>query len=53
MLNSKKTKVMNLNTDTQPCIKTIDGSILEVTKDFQYLGGWMESSEKDISVKEH
>ena len=51
MLNSKKTKVMALNTDSRPCIKTIEGSILEVTDDFQYLGGWMESSEKDISVR--
>ena len=51
MLNSKKTKVMALNTDSLPSIKTIDGSVLEVTDDFQYLGGWMESSEKDISVR--
>ena len=51
MLNSKKTKVMALNIDSLPCIKTIDGSTLEVTDDFQYLGGWMKSSEKDISVR--
>ena len=51
MLNSKKTKVMTLNTDIRPIIKTIDGSTLEVTDDFQYWGGWMESSEKDISVR--
>mgnify|MGYP002054984079 CR=1 FL=1 len=49
MLNSKKTKVMALNIDSLPCIKTIDGSTLEVTDDFQYLGGWMKSSENGMN----
>ena len=50
-LNTKKTKVMAINTPESIVLKTVDGQTLQVEKDFKYLGSWINSSEKDIKVR--
>ena len=49
-LNAKKTKVMAENVD-QPVVTTLDGTQLEVVKDFQYLGAWIASTKHDIEIR--
>ena len=49
-LNAKKTEVMTFNID-QVELKTLDGSTLAVTEDFKYLGSYIGSTEKDITVR--
>ena len=49
--NYNKTKVMAYNTLDPIILKTADGQILYVEKDFNYLGSWINSSEKDIKVR--
>ena len=49
-LNAKKTKVMAENVD-QPVITTLDGTKLDVVKDFQYLGVWITSTQNDIEIR--
>ena len=49
-LNSKKTKVMALNTEDKT-VTTRDGTILEVVQDFKYLGAYIGSTEHDIKVR--
>ena len=48
-LNAKKTEVMTFNTD-QAVLKTLDGSSLALTKNFKYLGSYIGSTKKDITV---
>ena len=50
-INYNKTKVMAFNTLDPIILKTADGQILDVEKDFEYLGSWINSSEKDIKVR--
>ena len=50
-LNTKKTKVMAFNTPESIVLKTADGQTLQVEKDFKYLDYWINSSEKDITVR--
>ena len=49
-LNARKTKVMVCNT-IQPNISTMNGTVLEVTEDFKYLGSWVSSTQQDIKVR--
>ena len=50
-VNAKKTELMAWN-HTEPIeIKTISGSILKEVDNFKYLGGWMNSSEKDFNIR--
>ena len=42
---------MAFNTLDPIILKTADGQILDVEKDFKYLGSWINSSEKDIKVR--
>ena len=42
---------MAFNTSESIVLKTADGQILQVKKDFKYLGYWINSSEKDIKVR--
>ena len=51
LINYNKTKVMAFNTLDPMIYKTADGQILDVEKDFKYLGSWINSSEKDIKVR--
>ena len=51
LINYNKTKVMAFNTLDPIILKTADGQILDVEKDFKYLGSWINSSEKDIKVR--
>ena len=42
---------MAFNTLDSIVLKTADGQMLEVVKDFKYFGSWINSSEKDIKVR--
>ena len=35
----------------QPVVTTLDGTQLEVVKDFQYLGAWIASTKHDIEIR--
>ena len=50
-LNGPKTKALTYNIDNPPQLCTRDGTKLEYKDDFKYLGSWVDSSEKDISVR--
>ena len=49
-LNAKNMKVMSYNID-DTTIATLDGTVLEVKKDFTYLGSWIASTEQDIKIR--
>ena len=49
-MNTKKTKVMAENVEN-PEIRTLDGTVLEVVKDFNYLGAWIASTQNDIRIR--
>ena len=49
-MNTKKTKVMAENVET-PVVKTLDGTELDVVADFNYLGAWIASTQKDIKIR--
>ena len=57
MLNAKKTKFMTYNITEEPVIATKDGkrvkrAVLESgDQDFKYLGSWIDSKTRDISVR--
>ena len=51
-LNAKKTKSMPINIKEEDVIiKTLDGTQLEVVKDFKYLGSWVASTERDMKIR--
>ena len=50
-INAKKTKGLPLNTENPTPLHTLDGTELEWVEDFKYLGSWVESTEKDISIR--
>ena len=50
-LNAKKTKSRTYNINNTTPLHTTDGTELEWTQDFKYLGSWVDNSEKDISVR--
>ena len=50
-INAKKTKGLLFNIQSSSSLHTLDGTILDWIEDFRYLGSWVESSEKDISVR--
>ena len=35
----------------QPVITNLDGTKLDVVKDFQYLGAWISSTKHDIEIR--
>ena len=49
-LNDRKTKVMPYNID-DATIAALDGMVLEVKKDFKFLGSWIASTEQDIKIR--
>ena len=49
-MNTKKTKVMAENVDN-PEVRSLDGTLLEVVEDFNYLGAWIASTQKDIRIR--
>jgi len=49
-MNTKKTKVMAENVEN-PEIRTLDGTVLEVVEDFNYLGAWIASTQNDIRIR--
>ena len=51
-INAKKTKAMPININAGDVIvKTRDGTQLEVVDDYNYLGAWVASTERDISIR--
>ena len=51
-LNAKKTKVMPISVRANEVnVKTMDGTQLEVVDDFEYLGSWAASTERDIKTR--
>ena len=50
-VNAKKTKGLPINIDNPTPLHITDGTVLEWVEDFKYLGSWVESSKKDISVR--
>ena len=50
-LNGPKTKFLAYNIEVKQPLHTKDGTILEQKDDFQYLGSWVDSSDKDIEVR--
>ena len=51
MASAKKTKVMSYNQQVEPKIKTSDGTVLEVVKEFTYLGALVCSTYEDIKIR--
>ena len=51
MMNASKTKFMAYNIKTDVALSTIEGSQLDQVQDFQYLGSWVDESEKDFHVR--
>ena len=49
-INEAKTEFMSFNIAT-PTLKTNQGKTLKYVNDFQYLGSWINSCEKDISTR--
>ena len=49
-LNAKKTEMMLFNQNVQMDVRSRDGNKKKVVDNFKYLGGWMNSSEKDFEV---
>ena len=49
-MNTKKTKVMAENVEN-PEIRSLDGTLLEVVEDFNYLGAWIASTQSDIRIR--
>lgn len=49
-MNTKKTKVMAENAGN-PEVRSLDGTLLEVVEDFNYLGAWIASTQKDIKIR--
>ena len=49
-MNTKKTKVMAENVEN-PVVNTLDGTKLDVVTDFNYLGAWIASTQKDIKIR--
>ena len=50
-MNISKTKVVAYNTEENITISTKSGGQLEQVHDFQYLGAWVDQSEKDLKVR--
>ena len=50
-LNAKKTKSMPINIKEEDVIETLNGTQLEVVKDFKYLGSWVASTERDMKIR--
>ncbi|XP_072041355.1 uncharacterized protein [Amphiura filiformis] len=49
-VNTKQTRCMAFNQQTDVDVRTADGTSLEVVKDFN-LGAWVKSSEQDIKTR--
>ena len=51
LMNATKTKFMAYNTDMNITLSASDGSLLDKVGDFQYLGSWVDDSEKDFKIR--
>ena len=50
-INTKKTEAMVYNIYQPIGLSALGGGIIKEVRNFKYLGGWMESSEKDFQVR--
>ena len=50
-MNEDKTKYLVKNIEDPTPVKAMSGKSIELVEDFLYLGGWVESTEKDIKVR--
>ena len=50
-VNAKKTEAMPFNQEQSCDMESINGEKIKEVKNFKYLGGWMESSEKDVQIR--
>ena len=50
-MNTKETNVMVENV-VNPEVRTLDGTVLEVVVNFNYLGAWIASMQKDIKIRQ-
>ena len=50
-MNASKTKFMTYNIKGNAVLYTIDGKHLDQVNDFQYLGSWVDESEKDFKIR--
>ena len=50
--NSKKTKMQVFNLKAPVAVKAKDGKELKTATNFKYLVAWMESTEKDVALRE-
>ena len=50
-MNTKETNVMAENV-VNPEVRTLDGTVLEVVVNFNYLGAWISSMQKDIKIRQ-
>ena len=51
-INVTKTKGLPFNIEDSTPLRTVDGTEIEWVKYFKYLGSWVESTEKDIKIRE-
>ena len=51
VLSDRKTRVLTCNVESQPPLRSRQGQILEEVSDFKYLDSRINSSEKDIKVR--
>ena len=51
VLSDRKTRVLTCNVESQPPLRSRQGQILEEVSDFKYLDSRVNSSEKDIKVR--
>ena len=50
-VNAKKTEMMMFNQNVQMDVMSRDGNKIKVVDNFEYLGGWMNGSEKDFELR--
>ena len=50
-LNAKKTEAMLFNHEVPTPIKSRSGDTIKQVDNYKYLGGWMASTDKDISIR--
>ena len=50
-VNAKKTELMAFNQESETDVTSINGNHIKKVDNFKYLGGWLESSEKDVKIR--
>ena len=50
-VNTKKTKLMTSNQDSEDVVRSIGNESIKQVENFKYLGGWLKSSENVIGIR--